>query len=205
MIEPIKLETDRKGLMKMIRANRNNIGVVVEVGTYKGDFAEVMYNILQPEYLYAIDPFRVMVEYTDNPSIGKIDFNNQSVLDELAVNVAERIANIGKCKLLRLTSVEASDTFEDESLDIVYIDGCHKYESVSKDINLWYPKLKTGGVLCGHDYVSGVLQPGNRIEKFGVIEAVQEFVVEHNLKLAVTTTDKFKSWIVCKDNVDLFF
>lgn len=205
MIEPILLDLDRKGLMKSIRANRETIGLVVEVGTYKGDFAEVMYNALEPEYLYAVDPFKVMEEYTDNPSIGKIDFSDQAVLDELADSVEKRIAGIGYCKMLRATSVEASERFLDESLDVVYIDGCHKYESVKKDISVWYPKVKNGGILCGHDYVSGVLQPGKGVEKFGVIQAVQEFVQEYNLTLAITNKDKFKSWVVCKGNVDLFF
>ena len=199
MIKPVELETTRNGMMQMIKSNRNNIGVVVEVGTYKGDFAEVMYDALQPEYLYAIDPFRVMEEYTDNPSIGKIDFSNQSVLDDLACSVEQRILSIGQCKFLRATSTEASETFEDESLDLVYIDGCHKYESVKKDISVWYPKVKTGGILCGHDYVGGAF------EKFGVIPAVQEFVQKYDLKLAITNKDKFRSWVVCKDNKDLFF
>ncbi len=205
MIKPVELETTRNGMMQMIKANRETIGLVVEVGTYKGHFAEVMYNALEPDYLYAVDPFKVMEEYTDNPSIGKIDFSDQDVLDELAVSVENRIASVGKCKMLRTTSVEASKRFINESLDVVYIDGCHKYESVKKDISVWYPKVKTGGILCGHDYVSGVMQPGKGVEKFGVIQAVQEFVQKYDLKLAITNKDKFRSWVVCKDNKDLFF
>ena len=205
MIEPVELDMNRNDMMNAIKASRRTVDVVVEVGSYKGDFAEVMYNALDPEYLYAVDPFKVMEEYTDNPSLGKIDFSDQKTLDELALDVEYRIAKIGRCKLLRCTSVEAADYFLDESLDLVYIDGDHRYEAVKTDIATWYPKIKDGGILCGHDYVSGVLQPGKRVEKFGVIQAVQEFVQEHNLKLAITTKDKFRSWVVCKDNKDLFF
>ena len=38
-----------------------------------------------------------------------------------------------------------------EKLDFVYIDGNHAYEYVKKDIGLYYPKLKKGGVIGGHD------------------------------------------------------
>lgn len=49
-------------------------------------------------------------------------------------------------------SVEVAKTYEDDSLDFVFIDGDHRYECVLEDINAWLPKVKSGGVLAGHDY-----------------------------------------------------
>jgi hypothetical protein len=40
----------------------------------------------------------------------------------------------------------------DEYLDFVYIDGDHKYEEVKRDIECWFPKVKKGGCIGGHDY-----------------------------------------------------
>ena len=37
-------------------------------------------------------------------------------------------------------------------LDIVFIDGNHKYQPVLDDIEAWYPQIRPGGLLCGHDY-----------------------------------------------------
>jgi predicted O-methyltransferase YrrM len=48
--------------------------------------------------------------------------------------------------------MDAVKTYADESLDFVFIDGSHDYESVCKDIDAWLPKVKPFGILAGHDY-----------------------------------------------------
>tara|TARA_Y100000385_G_scaffold195050_1_gene201901 strand:+ start:6954 stop:7562 length:609 start_codon:yes stop_codon:yes gene_type:complete len=78
------------------------------------------------------------------------------------------------------TSEEYSKKVLDNSLDVVYIDGSHKYESVLNDLELWYPKLRSGGFLCGHDYKNG---------HEGVEQAVDEFVSRHQLNINKTYRD----------------
>jgi hypothetical protein len=57
---------------------------------------------------------------------------------------------------LKITSLEAAKKFKDKSLDFVFIDASHEYEDIKNDIIAWYPKIKEGGVLAGHDfYVEG--------------------------------------------------
>lgn len=53
---------------------------------------------------------------------------------------------------LRMTSLEASSLYEDESLDFVFLDASHKYEDIKMDMEAWYPKVKKGGIFSGHDY-----------------------------------------------------
>ncbi len=48
-------------------------------------------------------------------------------------------------------SWDAAADFEDASLDAVFIDANHSVEAVRKDIAAWLPKIKPGGMLCGHD------------------------------------------------------
>jgi predicted O-methyltransferase YrrM len=50
-----------------------------------------------------------------------------------------------------MTSVEASKLFEDKTLDFVFIDGAHDYDSVFDDIHHWFPKVKVGGYISGDD------------------------------------------------------
>jgi len=49
-------------------------------------------------------------------------------------------------------SGRAASLFEDNSLTMVFLDAQHNYNSVVRDIELWFPKVKLGGELAGDDY-----------------------------------------------------
>jgi predicted O-methyltransferase YrrM len=48
-------------------------------------------------------------------------------------------------------SWDMAEFVNNQSLDFAFIDASHDYESVTKDIEAWWPKVKHGGMLCGHD------------------------------------------------------
>ena len=83
---------------------------------------------------------------------------------------------------LKLDSISASKRFKDKSLDFVFIDAAHDYDSVKNDILAWLPKIKPGGVLAGHDYYP------YGSDHQGVYRAVQEIF---NNKLIRTSEDCF--------------
>jgi hypothetical protein len=70
-----------------------------------------------------------------------------------------------------------------DNLDFVYVDGDHSYEQVKKDIKNYYPKIRKGGILAGHD-----------INQTGVFKAVSEFAVKNNLDVKVD----FQDWVIVK-------
>lgn len=76
---------------------------------------------------------------------------------------------------LRMGSYEASQRFADGSLDFIFIDANHVYEAVLTDLTLWYPKLKSGGHIAGHDYHNDE----------GVKKAVKEFFHKNDDSLYV--------------------
>ncbi len=55
-------------------------------------------------------------------------------------------------EIFKMPSVEAASKLPDESVDLIFIDGDHSREGCSVDIKSWWPKLKLGGVMMGHDY-----------------------------------------------------
>jgi len=89
---------------------------------------------------------------------------------------------------LQMTSEDAVDHIPD-NLDMVYIDGNHAYEYVKKDIELYYPKVKAGGIIGGHDI------EGNSLGE-DVRRAVFEFAQKNNLSVHVEKPD----WWILKEN-----
>lgn len=53
---------------------------------------------------------------------------------------------------MRMTSLEAVDLYEDESIDYLFLDGDHSYETVRDELHALYPKVKSGGIIAGHDW-----------------------------------------------------
>ncbi len=54
--------------------------------------------------------------------------------------------------MVQATSVGASRQFVDGSLDFVFLDADHEYDAVTADIAAWWPKIRHGGILAGHDF-----------------------------------------------------
>ncbi len=102
-------------------------------------------------------------------------------------------------QVLRMYSQEASVKFTDEYFDFIFIDADHSYEGVKADLNSWYPKLRSGGLFCGHDYLETVGGRRKNTYSFGVIKAVDEFVKDIGLtNQLVITAESFPYWLFIK-------
>ncbi len=112
--------------------------------------------------------------------------------DEEIFEVAQSNMDGPRFKLFRGDSVETAAQFVDGGFDWVYIDADHHYENVKRDIEAWYPKVRAGGIVAGHDYVDYL--------DMGVIQAVNEFAAEHGYEVGLTTEDppwngvQFPTW-----------
>ena len=102
--------------------------------------------------------------------------------DEEIFEVAQSNLDDPRFKLFRGDSVETAAQFVDGGFDWVYIDADHHYENVKRDIEAWYPKVRAGGIVAGHDYVDYL--------DMGVIQAVNEFAAEHGYEVGLTTKDQ---------------
>jgi predicted O-methyltransferase YrrM len=74
--------------------------------------------------------------------------------------------------IIKKTTFDASQDFEDGSIDFLFIDADHSYEGVKSDLERWYPKVKSGGIISGHDYFH---------TDFGVRKAVDEFFTKNSI------------------------
>jgi hypothetical protein len=57
----------------------------------------------------------------------------------------------GYYRPIKMTSVEAAELYDDESIDFIMIDGAHEFDDVVADIRAFLPKMKNGGVMTGDD------------------------------------------------------
>lgn len=145
----------------------------VEVGSWKGRSSAYMaveiYNSKKRIKFDCIDTWNGSSEHTDpnspwfNPEIVQ---NPNWLYEEFLRNVRP-VQNI--INPVRKTSSDASADYDDRSLDFVFIDADHTYQSVKEDIACWFPKVKIGGFIAGHDYNLAKIWPG-------VCSAVDEFL-----------------------------
>lgn len=175
-----------------------SIGTAVEIGTYQAEFANQIISHTKPDQFYAVDPYQYFPSEEDRTGNPGPEFQSQDRLDKLALRIAETLANKSTpAELIREPSVTAAAKFADGSLDFVYIDGDHSYAGVTEDILAWYPKLRTGGVLAGHDYCPGNPQRGH---VYGVIQAVDEFAEKNGYSNLTTNTEPYATWFIQKGN-----
>lgn len=133
---------------------------VVEIGVRAGENAVFFLQGLPLEKLYLVDPYS---PYKDSGSQ-----QTQEMQDKYKEIMLKNIAPYkDKIELLQMTSEEASGKFEEESLDFVYIDGDHS--KIAQDLELWWPKIKIGGLLGGHDY------PKERYHNHFIVAPVDAF------------------------------
>ena len=160
-------------------AARGLLGQAAEIGVLRGDFSRHILSKWPGARLHLVDPWEAQAE-------GYVDINNanasvqDAALASTRRNVAEHAARV---ELVRDFSLPAAQRYADAFFDWVYIDADHRYESVVADIAAWWPKVKRGGILAGHDFVfDGDYANG----RFGVMTAVLEFALREDLQVSVT-------------------
>ena len=111
--------------------------VGLEIGVWEGTYTEKFCK--EGIKMYGIDPWTAR----GNQSQKMQDDRCQRAMDLLSKH---------NCEILRLKSAYAENKFADNSLDFVYIDGNHKFGYVYRDIVEWSKKVRSGGMVAGHDY-----------------------------------------------------
>ena len=147
---------------------------MVEIGCYIGESTELFASHHKCKEITAIDPWKNGYDPTDSAS----EKRNMDIVEK---DFDERMAKYDNVIKIKSKGSDAVDDFEDESLDLVYIDGDHRYESVKQDIEDWLPKVKKGGYISGHDFdrvvraiVETIGQPDETFADSSWIKKVEE-------------------------------
>ena len=150
----------------------------VEIGCWKGRSTSYMgveiINSKNKIKFDVVDTFRGSAEH------GNVD--SDKLFNEFTTNTEPVRSAINTVH--KMTSLQASELYSDNSLDFVFIDASHDYTNVLADIKAWYPKIKFGGTMSGDDYCS---------DWRGVVDAVNEYFGAKNIKVYGT-----QHWAIVK-------
>jgi hypothetical protein len=166
--------------------NRENL-TLVEIGSYMGESMAIFAQSNKFSKIFCVDPWTNGYDDEDASSFDCEDAEKHFDERKNNYNFVEKIKNRSDIAVL---------DFEDESIDIVYIDGNHKPEEVKNDILNWYPKIKKDGIISGHDWFfkNGIIQ-NIIIETIGH----PDFLCGH----PAHGTEGDGSWLKYKSNIKL--
>jgi hypothetical protein len=156
--------------------------VGVEVGVLRGKMSAYMLRAHRRLQLYMVDSWKPMNEHPEAyRETGDKTAHHSPEEAEACMQAAQKNTYewADRRCIIRLDSVDAARTFRDGTLDFVFIDADHSYPAVVADIEAWWPKVKPGGILSGHDYG----KKKEELRGFGVLRAVDEFVEREGLEL----------------------
>jgi len=170
-----KLDSINRPSLRTLREKKDLVGA--EIGVYIGENAQNMLTNLDIKKLYLIDPYSPEgLNYPDNSSEPK------KVKDTALRNLK---AFEDKIVWIHKKSEDAITDIKDE-LDFIYIDGMHTYEHVKKEIELYVPLVKRGGLIAGHDFDDG--------KRSGVKKAVLESFAEVNVDVDQQDSNDHDWW-----------
>lgn len=160
--DPIRLNSGRAFLGELLRA----IGAIAgaEIGVERGHFSAALCQAVPGLRLVCVDAWQAYPGYREHVT--------QEKLDRFHLETCERLAPYG-CQIIRAWSQDAARLVPDGSLDFVYIDANHTLDHVIADLGSWIPKVRSGGIVAGHDY--------GRASVGQVREAVDAWVETHQI------------------------
>jgi len=153
----------------------------VEMGVYRARFTAALAKRAPNMMIYGIDAWTIYPGYKD--------YEVTDLETEAHQDAIRRTQDKPNIQLIKSWSADAAKTFEDGSLDYIFIDANHSYANVVEDLNLWARKVRNGGIVMGHDYF--VMKKLN----FGVIQAVNGWVETNHINHLFTWSDNCPSWM----------
>lgn len=163
----------------------------VEIGVFEGVFSKQIQDIINPSKLYMIDLFNGLCSSGNEDG----NFVVHRDLNQVYTNLKYYVQDKPNLILIKGNSVDILRSFEDNSIDMIYIDGDHSYEGCKKDLEASLPKIRSGGWIMGHDYEMNMNKTRNYYD-FGVKKAVDEFCIRSNQTIYAKALDGCVSFAI---------
>jgi len=155
------------------RLSEGQVVFMAEVGVWTSELSSVLLERFPALQMLLVDPYHLRVGGSLGGASGNQGFSTAALEKSLEVTQPYR----ARATHVVQSSIEAASWVAPRSLDLVFIDGDHSHEGARSDIHAWWPLLRNGGVLAGHDYT--FTWPG-------VVRAVNEFALTKGLAVHFT-------------------
>lgn len=141
-------------VFELLRSADGPIRKGVEVGVFHGNTAANLLALMPELELYGVDPWSNYPADDEQPRPDHVQQlgDTKTLYWGLPIALHQLAVNASRWHPIRLPSVKAARCFDDAELDFVFVDGEHSYRAVKADIEAWWPKIRPGGLLIGHDY-----------------------------------------------------
>lgn len=130
------------GLTDLVQEYVTKDSVIVEIGSYRGVSSELFAMFCKE--LHCVDFWYGGEDYYGVDKTELLE-NAEKEFDLLT----KKYNNIIKHKGL---SIDIVKNFPDNFFDLIYIDGDHSEFDFRQDIENWLPKIKSNGIISGHDF-----------------------------------------------------
>lgn len=164
--------------------HRNNLGawanehgltdIAIEVGVAGGGFSRIVLSDWKGLRYLMVDP--LIPQPIDIFPDGHA---HNSEFHKYLESVKQLTDQDKRAIFIRAFSPEVAYLVPDNSVDWIYLDGNHTYDAVRADVLAWYPKVKRGGLFCGHDW-----NPDR--PDFGIKPFVNQWAIDNDLQIGVT-------------------
>ena len=172
---------DVKSLIHLFNLQGKDL-IGLELGVLRAEsFCSILQNCPNVKTLYGVDSWK---PYTDILGAPYSMTEQQQEMHKFTAQHLIKYSGLkDKAVIIEKDSVEASKEIEDVSLDFIFLDAYLDYESTMRDLETWYPKVKTDGLFTGHDWHSPTVQ-----------KAVTEFRNKRNITENLSTFDSAWAW-----------
>lgn len=176
----------------------NKLKHIAEIGVYKGNFAaSVLKECSCIKNYYMIDPWKNLNDWNKPANHDNIIFDSfyKETLNKTGFAKEKTI-------ILRGKTTEVINQIEDESIDLVYIDGDHTLKGITIDlINIWN-KIKPGGFIAGDDFSPTIWQHSLKFEPTLVFPFALYFAEAKGVKIIGLP---FNQFLIYKDQAGFDF
>jgi predicted O-methyltransferase YrrM len=181
MMKKVKTKvTTRHDFAKLI--NELNLKVGVELGVSYGAYSDFLLSNSDLEKLYSIDSWSTDYSETLAATFKHWTINHGEVEKAEAISREVLSKHGQRSIIMKGNSFDYASQFEDNSVDFVFFDAGHRFTGFALDMINWWPKIKKGGLIAGHDYW--------RKHRYEVMDVANAFLFEHRLIMHLTYEDK---------------